>query len=397
MSQIVRKENLGDTSFGAPKDIKLLNTPWGYYQFLGVPRTATPDEIKMAYRRMASKLHPDSSPQEPRSREHFQNLNHIYSVLMDDGGNLGEKHSRRRHYDEVSSLDSYFDGFIEYRGDRTKKLSEIILINLRLERKQAEIEAELLEKFPEFADLKAVIDSDVQDSEKVRVMGRIHEMISELKGTPSETPQEFEKRFEKSRMERESNGRRFVQSFMDSPQDYFSKILDIFYVGDNEVVFDNNSYFGLRMGILHYEVRKNILELALGGNCLIFGFPKVHFKAPQAEVTISDPSVEGIFHVIKGNVRLNYKSSSYGNVIRARASRVDNIQGFIRHGDLYVPERFAVDGWQDRKPALDVAVQDGTVSLQLTSPDFGFSNKYLGYNSLENIISKKYLTEKKIY
>jgi len=56
-----------------------------YYEVLGVPRTATPDDIKRAYRQLARKHHPDLQPAAERTRaaERFKEINEAYEVLSD--------------------------------------------------------------------------------------------------------------------------------------------------------------------------------------------------------------------------------------------------------------------------------------------------------------------------
>lgn len=56
-----------------------------YYEVLGVPRTATADEIKRAYRRLARKHHPDLRPSGDRASatERFKELNEANEVLSD--------------------------------------------------------------------------------------------------------------------------------------------------------------------------------------------------------------------------------------------------------------------------------------------------------------------------
>ena len=54
-----------------------------YYEILGVPRTATEDEIKKAYRKLARKHHPDVNPNDKSAEEKFKKINEAYEVLSD--------------------------------------------------------------------------------------------------------------------------------------------------------------------------------------------------------------------------------------------------------------------------------------------------------------------------
>lgn len=55
----------------------------GYYDILGVPINATPDDIKKAYRRLAIKLHPDKNPGDPQAESRFKELAIAYQTLSD--------------------------------------------------------------------------------------------------------------------------------------------------------------------------------------------------------------------------------------------------------------------------------------------------------------------------
>uniref|UniRef100_A0A7C4YF96 Chaperone protein DnaJ n=1 Tax=candidate division WOR-3 bacterium TaxID=2052148 RepID=A0A7C4YF96_UNCW3 len=55
-----------------------------YYEILGVPRNATQEEIKAAYRRLAKKYHPDMNPDnKEEATEKFKEISEAYEVLMD--------------------------------------------------------------------------------------------------------------------------------------------------------------------------------------------------------------------------------------------------------------------------------------------------------------------------
>ncbi len=75
-----------------------------YYKILGVSKTATQDEIKKAYRKLARKYHPDKNPGDKTAEEKFKEVNEAYEVL----GNP----ENRKKYDEVGM---YWRQYDEYK------------------------------------------------------------------------------------------------------------------------------------------------------------------------------------------------------------------------------------------------------------------------------------------
>jgi curved DNA-binding protein len=66
-----------------------------YYKILGVSKTATADEIKSAFRKLATKYHPDKNKTDPKAEEKFKDINEAYQVLSDP--------DKRNKYDTLGS------------------------------------------------------------------------------------------------------------------------------------------------------------------------------------------------------------------------------------------------------------------------------------------------------
>ncbi|XP_071629379.1 dnaJ homolog subfamily C member 5 isoform X1 [Temnothorax longispinosus] len=69
------------------------------YQTLEVPKTATSEEIKKTYRKLALKYHPDKNPNNPEAAEKFKEINRAHAILTDL--------TKRNIYDNYGSLGLY--------------------------------------------------------------------------------------------------------------------------------------------------------------------------------------------------------------------------------------------------------------------------------------------------
>jgi len=79
-----------------------------YYEILGVTRSATQEEIKKAYRKMALKYHPDRNPDNKEAEEKFKEASEAYEVLSDP--------EKRQIYDQFGHEGLRGTGFTGFRG-----------------------------------------------------------------------------------------------------------------------------------------------------------------------------------------------------------------------------------------------------------------------------------------
>lgn len=86
-----------------------------YYKILGIDKTASEDNIKKAYRKLARKLHPDLNPNDKEAHQKFQQINEANEVLSDS--------EKRKKYDQHGKDWQHADQFEKQRqsGDRRQQ------------------------------------------------------------------------------------------------------------------------------------------------------------------------------------------------------------------------------------------------------------------------------------
>lgn len=86
-----------------------------YYKILEIDKTATPEDIKKAYRKLARKLHPDLNPNDKEAHKKFQQLNEANEVLSDP--------EKRKKYDKYGKDWEQGDEYEKYRQSQQQRSS----------------------------------------------------------------------------------------------------------------------------------------------------------------------------------------------------------------------------------------------------------------------------------
>jgi molecular chaperone DnaJ len=101
-----------------------------YYEVLGVEHSATQDQIKRAFRRLARKHHPDVSPEDPQAEARFREVAEAYEVLGDADkraqydmyGQVGPGGPMAGDlWDELGGMGSIFDAFFGMRTPQRRR------------------------------------------------------------------------------------------------------------------------------------------------------------------------------------------------------------------------------------------------------------------------------------
>src|SRR5258708_38275256 len=73
-----------------------------YYAVMGVAASATQDEIKKQYRKLAAKHHPDKNQGDPKAADRFKEISEAYQVIGDE--------EKRKQYDQMRQLGAFGGG-----------------------------------------------------------------------------------------------------------------------------------------------------------------------------------------------------------------------------------------------------------------------------------------------
>ncbi|KIV87010.1 hypothetical protein PV11_02583 [Exophiala sideris] len=184
------------------------------YDVLQVPKTATSDEIKSAYRKLALKHHPDKAQPEDRESAHnkFQEIAFAYAILSDE--------RRRKRYDVTGNTaesanieDDDFKWADFFREQTAAMVNADMIEQVKREYQGGEEEkADVLAAYEEGeGDMDAVFES-VMCSEVLADEERFRQMIDEAIGKGEvQAHEEYTKEGKKSRARRRANAKQEAQ------------------------------------------------------------------------------------------------------------------------------------------------------------------------------------------
>jgi curved DNA-binding protein len=92
--------------------------PEDYYKTLGIEKSASAEDIKKAYRKLALKWHPDKNPNNKAAEDKFKKINEAYAVLSDS--------EKRKEYDTYGSADQFRQRYTQEDIFRGFDLNDIL-------------------------------------------------------------------------------------------------------------------------------------------------------------------------------------------------------------------------------------------------------------------------------
>jgi len=391
-----------DIREGIPEDIEVLNSPFGYYKFLGVNRDASQDEIRRAYLRLAHKYHPDkggdhtlmvslnavyrilSLSSEEYSRDFDLNLfgnelealKQFYRQL---GLEIKEGISARTRYDVLSTFDENFSAYLLGENDsRTRKFIEDLMQEVNgLESAVAQTWREqkpIIEIIREENDLYKELEDEKTSQEKKeeikeKILDSCYSQICERQNKTEFT--ENSKDYKTEALKRNQ-----IEQMLRTNTEEFKRlynpnndILDIYQQNPG-----NTTTFGINMGYcnlfpIRVSKKENVVyvdslgDISIGQTSFISGSKLIHYKSIFSNVDIEDQNINGIIQLMDGSVRIRFHNIG-PKVIKIVAPHVKTSpkKRFIKKDDLYIPAEFS-DNITNFKPSLEVVVKQGDVSL----------------------------------